>query len=176
MRKKTFEMDDHHLRSILLNLHSRLSDNDRERLHFYLQNDVPRPLVDDSSLSGTLKLMQSLFDQDKINENDFTFLINAFERIRCFDAANLLKGLTYLVLLLSHYMNVDYQRRMQVDGCVQSTQSLVSMMPAIIDELISDCEDDKYRGDQSELDQVENSSFIDVILFLVNRSQSKTIR
>ena len=85
-------MDDHHLRAILLNLHSRLTDNDRERLHFYLQNDVPRSLADDSSLSGTLKVMQSLFDQDKINETDFTFLINAFQQIRCFDAVNRLKG------------------------------------------------------------------------------------
>ena len=93
-------MDDHHLRSILLNLHSRLSDSDRERLHFYLQNDVPRPLVDDSSLSGTLRLMQSLFDQDKINENDFTFLINVFEQIRCFDAANLLKGSNYFLIFI----------------------------------------------------------------------------
>jgi len=36
--------------------------------------------------------MDSLFDQDKINEQDFTFLIRAFEQIQCIDAVNLLKG------------------------------------------------------------------------------------
>ncbi len=85
-------MDNRHLRSILLNLQYRLSDNDRERLHFYLKNDVPRPVGDDSTLNGTLRLMQSLFDQDKINERDFTLLIDAFKQIQCFDAVNLLKS------------------------------------------------------------------------------------
>ena len=88
-------MSDHHLREILLHLHARLTDNDRERLHFYLQNEVPRPLVDDCSSNGTLKLIQSLFDQNKINEESVTLLIAAFEKIRCSDAAQLLKGLTF---------------------------------------------------------------------------------
>lgn len=90
-------MDNHHLRSILLNLHYRLSDNDRERLHFYLKNDVPRPVGDDSTLSGTLKLMQSLFDQEKISEKDFTLLIDAFKQIQCFDAVQLLKGFAFFL-------------------------------------------------------------------------------
>jgi hypothetical protein len=74
-------MDNQHLCSILLNLQHSLSDEDRERLHFYLKNDVPRSVGDDTTLSGTLKLMQSLFDQDKINEKDFTLLIDAFKQI-----------------------------------------------------------------------------------------------
>ncbi len=85
-------MSTHHLRSILLKLQYRLSDNDRERLHFFLKNDVPRRIGDDKTLNGTLNLMQSLFDQDKINERDFTFLIEAFTQIQCFDAVELLKG------------------------------------------------------------------------------------
>ncbi len=88
-------MDSRYLRSILLNLRYRLSDNDQELLHFYLKNDVPGTLGDDSTLNGTLRLMQSLFDQDKINERDFTLLIDAFKQIRCFDAVNLLKGLFF---------------------------------------------------------------------------------
>ena len=103
------EMDDRHLRSILLNLHSRLTDNDRERLHFFLKNDVPRPLVDDSSLSGTLKLMQSLFDQDKINENDFTLLIEAFDQIRCFDAVDILKGGSFIVRNFSRFQWIVFR-------------------------------------------------------------------
>jgi hypothetical protein len=85
-------MDTHHLRSIILKLQDRLSDNDRQRLHFFLGNDVPRVIRDNSTLSGTLNLMESLFDQDKINEKDFTFLIYAFDEIQCFDAVKLLKG------------------------------------------------------------------------------------
>jgi len=72
-------MDHQQLRSIIIKLETRLSDDDRERLHFYLGNDVPRKIRDDASLRGTLRLMDSLFDQDKINEQDFTFLIRAFE-------------------------------------------------------------------------------------------------
>ena len=85
-------IDHQQLRSIIIKLESRLSDDDRERLHFYLGNDVPRKIRDDASLRGTLRLMDSLFDQDKINEQDFTFLIRAFEQIQCRDAVSLLKG------------------------------------------------------------------------------------
>jgi hypothetical protein len=85
-------MDNIRLRSIILNLQDRLSNDDRKRLHFYLGNDVPRRIRDDPSLGGTLSLMDSLFDQDKINDEDFSYLINAFDDIHCADAARLLKG------------------------------------------------------------------------------------
>ena len=95
-------MEINRLRSIILKLHDRLSNEDRKRLHFYLGNDVPRPIRDDSTLSGTLNLMDSLFDQDKINEQDFTLLINAFDEIRCFDAVKLLKSILCFLIHLSH--------------------------------------------------------------------------
>jgi hypothetical protein len=85
-------MDSHHLRAILLKLQDRLSDDDRKRLHFYLGNDVPRRIRDDPSLGGTLCLLESLFDQDKINEQDFDYLISAFDEIQCLDAVKLLRG------------------------------------------------------------------------------------
>ena len=88
-------MDNHRLRAIILKLQDRLSDDDRKRLHFFLGNDVPRRIRDDPSLGGTLCLMESLFDQDKINEQDFTFLINAFDEIQCIDAVQLLKGFLF---------------------------------------------------------------------------------
>ncbi|CAF1493470.1 unnamed protein product [Rotaria sordida] len=84
-------MDSLRLRGIIVKLQDRLSNDDRKRLHFYLGNDVPRRIRDDASLSGTLSLMDSLFDQDKINEKDFTFLINAFNEIQCIDAVKLLR-------------------------------------------------------------------------------------
>ncbi|CAF0787497.1 unnamed protein product [Adineta ricciae] len=86
-------MDSVRLRAIILNLQDRLSNDDRKRLHFYLGNDVPRRIRDDPTLDGTLDLMDSLFDQDNINEHDFSYLIEAFDHIRCFDAAKLLKNI-----------------------------------------------------------------------------------
>ncbi|CAF4335228.1 unnamed protein product [Rotaria socialis] len=85
-------MNAHDLRSILLKLQNRLKDDDRKRLHFFFGNDVPRRIRDDPSLGGTLSLMESLFDQDKINEEDFPFLIHAFEAIQCIDAAKILRA------------------------------------------------------------------------------------
>ena len=86
------KMNQHDLRAILLKLENRLSDDDRKRFHFFLGHDVPRRIRDDPSLGGTLNLIESLFDQDKINEQDFTFLIHAFEQIKCMDAVKLLRG------------------------------------------------------------------------------------
>jgi hypothetical protein len=144
-------MDDHRLRSILLNLQYRLSDNDRERLHFYLKNDVPRQVGDDSTLSGTLKLMQSLFDQEKISENDFTLLIDVLKQIRCFDAAKLLKGLFFFYdfNFIRVYIDLEHQRRMLLSGLNQSTQSLASMMPSLIDEYLDDHEDDHHGSTEN---------------------------
>lgn len=94
-------MDKIHLRGLILKLQDCLTDSDRQRLHFFLGNDVPRQIRDDPTLNGTLRLMESLFDQDKINEGDFTFLINAFNAIQCIDAVKLLKGIhLYLISIL----------------------------------------------------------------------------
>lgn len=83
------------LREILLKLQDRLSNADRIKLHFYLGDDIPRRIRDDPTLNGTLSLIDSLFDQDKINQEDFTYLINAFQVIGCHDLANILRGFTF---------------------------------------------------------------------------------
>ncbi len=139
-------MDNHHLRGILLKLESRLSDDDRKRLHFFLGNDVPRRIRDDPSLGGTLSLMESLFDQDKINEEDFTFLINAFDEIQCMDAVKLLRGNFLLQINVSFFLvDVDHMRRTQQSNRLkQSMQSLASVMPPTIDQSIEAQEEDKY--------------------------------
>lgn len=90
-------MEDQQLREVILKLQNCLSDNDRQRLHFFLANHIPRAIRDDLTLNGTLKLMQALFDQDKINEEDVTFLIKAFHAIQCFDAVKILNGNISLV-------------------------------------------------------------------------------
>jgi hypothetical protein len=137
-------MDNHHFRSILLNLQRRLSDNDRERLHVYLKNDVSRPIRDNSTLSGTLKFIQSLFDQDKIKEKDFILLIDAFKHIRCFDAVHLLKGFFrfFLNSILFYFINLEHQRRMLLNGHNQSTQSLASIMPSNKQKFLYNYEDE----------------------------------
>jgi hypothetical protein len=86
-------MANYDLRSIILRIQYRLSDKDRESLHFFLSDDVPRRIRDDLTSNGTLNLMQSLFDQGKITEQDFTLLINAFKQIGCIDAVKLLEGI-----------------------------------------------------------------------------------
>ena len=91
-------IDNRHLRGIILKLETRLSDDDRTRLHFFLGNDVPRRIRDAASLRGTLDLIESLFDQDKINAKDFTFLINAFDEIQCMDAVKILQGRIFITL------------------------------------------------------------------------------
>ena len=80
------------LREVLVKLHDRLSDADRRRLHFYLGDDVPRRIRDDPTSCGTLSLMESLIDQNKINEKDFTYLLHAFQVIGCHDLAQNLRG------------------------------------------------------------------------------------
>lgn len=87
-----------HLRGILLSLQDRLSDNDRERLHFYLRDDVPRTIGDDTTLTGNLRLLEKLFDQDKINDENFNLLIDALTQIRCSDAATTLQSSFFSVI------------------------------------------------------------------------------
>ncbi|CAF0748909.1 unnamed protein product [Rotaria sordida] len=42
-------------------------------------------LRDDPTLGGILNLLESLFDQAKINEQDFDYLIHAFNEIHCYE-------------------------------------------------------------------------------------------
>lgn len=86
------QMDKHRLRTIILKIEERLTDADRQRLHFYLGDDIPRRIRDDITLNGTLNVMNTLIDRDQINENDLKLLIEAFTVIQCTDAVKLLKG------------------------------------------------------------------------------------
>ena len=125
-------MDSSQLRAIILKIEDRLSGDDRRRLHFFLGNDVPRRFRDDSSLSGTLSLMESLLDQDKINEKDFTFLINTFNQIKCFDAVKILKGqcffLSFYRISIKYFFYVEHKKRMEINGQNHSMQDLRSIL------------------------------------------------
>ncbi|CAF4720421.1 unnamed protein product [Rotaria socialis] len=73
-------------RTLLLKLQDYFSDDDRRRLHFILGDTMPRHLRDDPTLSGTLSLLESLFDQATISEQDLNYLIHALNEINCHKA------------------------------------------------------------------------------------------
>ena len=83
---------DFHFRALLIRLQDNLSDDDRHRLHFLLGDIIPRGLRDDPTIAGTLNLLESLFDRDTINDQDFFFLIEAFQQIERHDIAQRLIG------------------------------------------------------------------------------------
>ncbi|CAF0711831.1 unnamed protein product [Adineta steineri] len=127
------------LRSIIIKLQDCLSNDDRERLHFLLGDDVPRRLQDNTTLSGTLSIMQSLFDRNKISEQDFTFLINVFEEIPCPHAVNLL---------------AEYKQRIQTKLPNQPSQP--PEMRPLHDQVFEDQEDKGVS--QTLLKQTNNCS------------------
>ena len=136
----------HHLRAIILKIQDYLSDHDRKCLHFFLGPDVPRRIRDDPSLGGTLNLMESLFDQERITERDFTFLINAFDEIRCLDAVEILRGEALVIMQsLITSISLEHMRRMQANGQHESLQSLTSIL---LDDLNE--REDKYERENSE--------------------------
>jgi hypothetical protein len=92
-------------RGELLKIQDLLSDNDRHRLHFVLGEDVPRYLRDDLSLSGTLRLLDSLVEKAFISDEDCHYLIEAFNKIHCRDAVKRLQGLFFSFFLLRIILN-----------------------------------------------------------------------
>jgi hypothetical protein len=85
-------MDDHHFRAVVSQVEGRLSNDDRKRLQSFLGEKFPGQIGEDPLHSNILNQIKSLFDQDTVNEEDLTFLINSFEKIQCVDAVNLLRG------------------------------------------------------------------------------------
>ena len=103
-----------HFRALLLKLQDHLSDADRRRLHFLVGDIIPRQIRDDPSLNGTLNLLETLFDQALINEQDFSYLIHAFNQIRCYDAVNRLKGSFVTFSEFDHsILRLEHQRSKQ---------------------------------------------------------------
>jgi len=93
---------------LLLKIQYMLSDNDRHRLHFLIGEEVPRPLRDDSSLSGTLRVLESLLDKAVITDEDCNYLIKAFSTIDCHDAAKRLQGWLSFIFF---FLNMVYIQR-----------------------------------------------------------------
>ena len=140
--------DINHLREVLVKVQDCLSNDDRQRLHFFLGENVPRRIRDDTSLSGTLSLIESLFEQDKINEQDCTFLINAFRVIQCHDAVQLLKGFLFSIFefKLIFTFSVDYQIRIRSND----PSNRLLNFPSI---LMEETQEDKYATEDCKLNE-----------------------
>ncbi|CAF4527776.1 unnamed protein product, partial [Rotaria sp. Silwood2] len=87
----SIETPEFQFRKVLRRLLDGLSESDCRKLQFLLCEDISLIIQDDPTIGGTLDLFQKLFDQHKITEENFTYLINAFEAIKCFDAARCLR-------------------------------------------------------------------------------------
>ena len=77
---------------MLIRIQDCLSQNDRDRLHFALGEDVPRTLRDDSSLGGTFRVLEALFEKSFISDDDVDYLTKLFTKINCPDAVKRLRG------------------------------------------------------------------------------------
>jgi hypothetical protein len=100
-------MDINRLHEILLKLQERISKDDRQRLNFFLGDNITQRLQEDLSLRSALSTILFLFDQDNINQEDMILLINAANEIHCTDFAQYLKrknSLFNLILSISLFV------------------------------------------------------------------------
>jgi hypothetical protein len=82
-----------HFRAVLVDILDCLSSNERKKLSFLLGEDIERQIRDDPTIGGTLNVFQQLFDRHKISEENFSYLVEAFQAIKCYNAANSLKSM-----------------------------------------------------------------------------------
>lgn len=80
-------------RKVLIDILHDLSDVDRKKLAFLLGKDIERRLRDNATVEGTLDIFQQLFDKGKISGENFSYLIDAFHGIKCYEVANRLKSM-----------------------------------------------------------------------------------
>ncbi|CAF1273868.1 unnamed protein product [Adineta steineri] len=78
-------------RVLLIQLSNQLSNDSREGLHFVIGPMVPRKIRDDCTPTGTLHLLEFLFDRTLISDKNFDYLICAFRKISCYDAVERLQ-------------------------------------------------------------------------------------
>ena len=98
------ESSDLRLRSILIEIDRNLSNVERQRLCFLMDNDVPRRLVDviakDSSEPMT-DIWQTLFDRRKITSDNVNYLTERLVKVGRLDLAQLLRNYCPLSFSLS---------------------------------------------------------------------------
>ncbi|CAF1506583.1 unnamed protein product [Adineta ricciae] len=82
-----------HFRQVIIEVLDHLSSVERKKLSFLLHDDIERRICDDPTIGGALDSIQQLVDRGKISEEDFSYLIDAFQRIKCYQAVKSLKKL-----------------------------------------------------------------------------------
>ena len=80
-------------RALLLRILNELSYDARCSFLFVLGDTIPRIQRDNTTFLGTLTAIESLFERAKISLDDCQYLIDAFEKIQCYKAADRLQGL-----------------------------------------------------------------------------------
>ncbi len=82
------------LRTLLMDIGDRLSNDDRSMLSFLLSNDVPRRDLDTvarDSRASMNPIWEALINRQKITANNVNYLIVCFEKIRRIDLVRRLK-------------------------------------------------------------------------------------
>lgn len=82
------------LRLVLIQAIETLAPDDRDRLHFFFGEDVPRIVRENRTTHGTLLLLETLFEREKLKENSLIDLILVFRRLNCLRAAEILQSFT----------------------------------------------------------------------------------
>jgi hypothetical protein len=88
------DQDELKLRTLLIDIGDRLSNDDRVMLGFLLANDVPRrdlDLIARDSRASMNVIWEALIDRQKITSDNVDYLINCFEKIRRIDLARRLQ-------------------------------------------------------------------------------------
>ncbi|CAF1109640.1 unnamed protein product [Adineta ricciae] len=145
----TNQIKEEHLRSVLVGVLHLLSEKDRQSFHFLIGRNVPRPIQDDPTFQGTLNLIETLFDRNKISVNDIYFLIDAFRKIGCHAIAKVLQ---------------DYQNQIQSNSGSSENRRLIDDLDLESDAptvLLHD-----YRKKHIELSSSSKSTIYFIIVLL----------
>ncbi len=94
-----FKMDaqELQLRTFLIDIGDRLSNDDRVMLSFLLANDIPRRDLDSVARDNRASMniiWEALINRQKITPDNVDYLINCFEKIRRMDLVRKLKQYT----------------------------------------------------------------------------------
>ncbi|CAF4244698.1 unnamed protein product, partial [Adineta steineri] len=155
-------------RTVLLNILDRLSVNERKKLSFLLGDDIERTIQDDPTIGGTLNIFQQLFDRDKISNENFSYLIEAFQAIKCYKAATSLTKFQKDLLRNQSQLDIENNNR-----TLTTHRHIVSA--DILEECLNDLEEDKVSTTyitQTNDNQTNNNHTILTVLNPINDLQN----
>ncbi|CAF1065674.1 unnamed protein product [Didymodactylos carnosus] len=144
-------------REILIKILDHLSQAECEKLSFLLGDDVERRIRDDRTTGGTLKVFQQLFDRGKISEEDFTYLIKAFDAIKCRKAAKSLRDHQRLIVEQQYFSSQSENATISslistsptgntAATTTSNEKTASTFSTTLLKNLTGDWEDDKSNG------------------------------